>query len=193
MNNIIRDHYNESLKTLIDIEKELPNIKKISDFLIAKINSGKKIFVYGNGGSFADSSHFVGELTATYSKKNRRPLPFILLSSNLAAITAWSNDFTYKDYVSRELDVFGSRGDVLILFSTSGGNIKKKQSLNLIKLANLSNKKNITVISLLGKGGGVLKKISSKSIVVNSNNTGSIQEMHKMIFHSICAYLDNHF
>ena len=135
----------------------------------------------------------VGMLVNSYSKKNRRPLPFILLSSNLAAITAWSNDFTYKDYVSRELDVFGSRGDVLILFSTSGGNIKKKQSLNLIKLANLSNKKNITVISLLGKGGGVLKKISSKSIVVNSNNTGSIQEMHKMIFHSICAYLDNHF
>lgn len=193
MNNIILDHYNESLKALIDIEKELPNIKKISDFLISKINLGKKIFVYGNGGSFADSSHFVGELTATYGKKNRRPLPFILLSSNLAAITAWSNDFTYKDYVSRELDIFGSKGDVLILFSTSGGNVKKKQSLNLIKLAKLSAKKNITVISLLGKGGGVLNKISNKSIVVNSNNTGSIQEMHKMIFHSICAYLDNYF
>ena len=184
MNEKILNHYNESLKALIDIKKELNSIKRIAQFFLSKIQNNKKIFVYGNGGSFSDSSHFVGELTATYEKK-RKPLPFFLLSSNLAAITAWANDFRFEDYVKREFSGYVNKGDVLFLLSSSGGNIKNKQSTNLIKLAKYCKKKNIFLISLLGKGGGELKKYSNKYVLVNSKNTGSIQEVHKMILHSI--------
>ena len=189
MNEKILNHYNESLKAHIDIKKELNSIKRIAQFFLSKIQNNKKIFVYGNGGSFSDSSHFVGELTATYEKK-RKPLPFFLLSSNLAAITAWANDFRFEDYVKIEFSGYVNKGDVLFLLSSSGGNIKNKQSTNLIKLAKYCKKKNIFLISLLGKGGGELKKYSNKYVLVNSKNTGSIQEVHKMILHSICAYID---
>ena len=81
----------------------------------------------------------------------------------------------------------------LILFSTSGGNHVKRQSINLIKLAKYAKKKRIHIISFLGKGGGVLKNLSKESIIINSKNTGSIQEAHKVIMHSICNYLDDFF
>ena len=193
MKNSISKHYNESLKVISSLKTELSKIEKITKLLIKKIKSKNNIFVYGNGGSFADSSHFVGELTATYLKKDRKPLPFFLLSSNMAALTAWSNDFNFDDYLKREFSIFAKQSDILILFSTSGGNLKNKQSINLIKLAKYAKNKNIFIISFLGKGGGFLKKISDLSIDIKSQNTGAIQEAHKVIMHSICYYLDDFF
>ena len=191
MKNIIKNHFLE-IKKILDNSNELINkVEKISIFLKNKIKKKNKIFVYGNGGSFADASHFVGELTATYSSKKRKPLPFILLGSNQAAITGWSNDFNFDDYVVREFSSYVSREDVLFLFSTSGGNIKKSQSINLIKLAKYAKSKKIPIISLLGKGGGELKKISSEYIIIDSYKTGSIQEAHKVIFHSLCETFEN--
>ena len=69
MNKIVNNHIEKLVKALILTKKSTDKIEKISKILITAINKGKKIFVYGNGGSYADSSHFVGELTATYKKK----------------------------------------------------------------------------------------------------------------------------
>ncbi len=193
MSKKIIDHYNESLRVFNEIYKDLNKVENISKFLINKIKKNRKIFVYGNGGSFSDSSHFVGELTATYKNIKRKPLPFILLGSNMASVTAWSNDFNFNDYITREFSAYAQNGDVLFLLTTSGGNIKNKQSINLIKLAKYCKKNKIHLISFLGKGGGELIKYSNKYILVNSKNTGSIQEAHKMLLHSICSYLDNSF
>ena len=193
MNQKILKHYNESLRVYKLLNNDLSKIEEISKFLLKIIKKRKNIFVYGNGGSFSDSSHFVGELTATYEKKNRKPLPFYLLASNTAAVTAWSNDFNFIDYAVRELSAYAEKGDCLILLSTSGGNFKNKQSLNLIKLAKYCKKNKINLFSLLGKGGGELKKYSNKHIIIPSNNTGTIQEAHKMILHSICAFMDDSF
>lgn len=191
MDKIIKKHFSEIKRIINNSEKLILETNKISLFLKRKIKSNNKIFVYGNGGSFADASHFVGELTATYSSKERKPLPFFLLGSNLAAVTGWSNDFNFNDYISREFIALSNKNDVLILFSTSGGDLKKSKSINLIKLAKTAKLKKIYVIALLGNNGGELKKIVNKSIIVNSNKTGSIQETHKIIFHSICETFEN--
>ena len=97
----------------------------MSLFLRKNKKSKNKIFVCGNGGSFADASHFVGELTATYSKKKRKPLPFILLGSNQAAVTAWSNDYNFDDYLTREFSTLYSKNDVLLIFSNIRWKFKK--------------------------------------------------------------------
>ena len=191
MSLIIRKHFTKIKKILDNSDFLVKETEKISAYLKKKINSKNKIFVYGNGGSFADASHFVGEMTATYSSKKRSSLPFILLGSNQSAVTGWSNDFNFDNYVVREFSAYFSKNDLLFIFSTSGGNIKKKQSINLIKLAKYAKSKKIPIISLLGKGGGELKKISTKSIIINSYNTGSIQEAHKIIFHAICESFEN--
>jgi len=191
MKKIIKNHFLEIKKILENSETIIEQTEKISLFLKRKIKQKSKIFVYGNGGSFADASHFVGELTATYSSKKRKSLPFILLGNNQAAVTGWSNDYNFDDFVAREFSSLTNKNDLLFLFSTSGGNFKKKQSLNLIKLAQFAKSRKIPIISLLGKGGGVLKKLSTISLVINSTKTGSIQEMHKVIFHSICETFEN--
>ena len=185
----IIQHIDNLIKTLQITKKHTSILEKISNLLIKKIKNKKKIFVYGNGGSYADSSHFVGELTATYKKK-RKPLPFILLGSNMASVSAWANDFRNDLYISRELSGYGNAGDVLIVLSTSGGNIKKKQSTNLIKLAKVAKQKKITLISFLGRNGGALKKISNINYIVKSNYTATIQETHKNLLHSICEIID---
>ena len=192
MKNKIEEHF-DHIKNLLNRNNSLllKKVKKISEILEKKILSKKKVLVYGNGGSFADCSHFVGELTATYNSKSRRPLSFILLGSNLAAVTAWANDFKFEDYIKREFSTISGPNDILFLLSTSGGNIRNKQSINLIKLAKYAKLNNIQIISLLGKGGGELKKISNHSIIIDSFNTGTIQEMHKIILHSICNYLED--
>jgi len=186
----ITQHIDNLIKTLEITKRDTNILEEISNLLIDKIKNKKKIFVYGNGGSYADSSHFVGELTATYKKK-RKPLPFILLGSNMASVSAWANDFRNDLYISRELSGYGNTGDVLIVLSTSGGNIKKKQSTNLIKLAKVAKQKKITLISFLGRNGGVLKKISNLNYIVKSNYTATIQETHKTLLHSICEIIDN--
>ena len=185
----IIQHIDNLIKTLEITKKDTGILEKISNLLIQKIKNKKKIFVYGNGGSYADSSHFVGELTATYKKK-RKPLPFILLGSNMASVSAWANDFRNDLYISRELSGYGNTGDLLIVLSTSGGNIKKKQSTNLIKLAKVARQKKITLISFLGRNGGALKKISNINYIVKSNYTATIQETHKTLLHSICEIID---
>jgi len=188
---IFKSHLNSNIeltkKTFLNYSK----VFKIFNFLHKKIKRKKKIFVYGNGGSFADASHFVSELTATYKKKNRVGLPFLLLSSNLSSLTAWSNDMDFTSYIEREVESIINSGDVLILISTSGGNLKTKQSINLLKAARAANKKNIYVIGFIGNNGGDLKKYCNLSYIVDSKNTPSIQENQKLIFHIICEMFDD--
>ena len=191
MKKTIKNHFNRILEILKDSDYLIEKIENMSLFLRKRISNNNKIFVCGNGGSFADASHFVGELTATYSKKNRKPLPFILLGSNQAAVTAWSNDYNFEDYLTREFSALYNKNDVLLIFSSSGGNMNKKQSVNLIKLAKFAKSKKLEILSLLGKNGGLIKNLSNRSIIIKSNNTASIQEMHKIIFHSICETLEN--
>lgn len=165
-------------------------ILKLFNFLHKKIKNKKNIYIYGNGGSFADASHFASEVTATYKKRNRIGLPFYLMSSNLSSLTAWSNDIYFESYLEREVQSLIKPGDVLILISTSGGNRVSKQSINLLNAAKLANKNKIKVIGFLGNKGGDLKKYCDLSYVVDSKNTPSIQENHKLVFHIICEMFD---
>ena len=85
----------------------------------------------------------------------------------------------------------GNKGDLLFLLSTSGGNKKKNQSINLINVAIKAKKMGIKTISLLGNNGGELKKVSDISLIVQSNLTSHIQEAHIAILHYLCEELDS--
>ena len=190
---IFSNHLEKTVSATKELNLKLNEIIKIGDFLKKKINRKKKIFVYGNGGSYADGSHFVAELVSTYKKKSRKALPFIMLGSNLPSLTAWSNDNDYKTFLIREIDALSSEGDVLILISTSGGNIRTNQSINLLNLAKFSKKKKLSLISFLGKKEGAIGKFSDIKFHTNSNNTPIIQENQQIILHLISEYLDKNF
>ena len=177
--------------TVLSLEKEKNKIEKICAEIIKCQKKGNKILLAGNGGSCSDIEHFGGELICTFSKKNRKALSTQILTGPSSSITAWGNDFDFKTYFERQIKANGKKGDLLILLSTGGGNLKKNISTNLVLAAKEAKKKQIKVISLVGKSGGYLYKNSSISIKIKSNSTSVIQETHMTVLHSICYYLES--
>ena len=176
-------HINLAKKTSSDL---IEKIKLASDYLVKILKKGNTIFIAGNGGSAADSQHIVAELVGRFKKK-RKPLKSIALTNNTSNLTAIGNDFGYEHVFSRQLKALGNAGDALISISTSG------KSKNIINLINFANKQKIYTISLLGKGGNLSKKISKLPIVIPSNDTARIQEMHILILHTLCEIIDESF
>lgn len=156
-------------KLIIKLDKKIKNTKK---------NNG--IFIFGgNGGSFADSLHISGELTGSLINKTRKPIKSIVLGSNIASLTAISNDFSYENFLDREFNPYSNdRNKLVILFSTSGN------SKNIIKLvSHKSLNKNNTFI-FTGKNCDLsLNKINVFEI--NSSHTPHIQELYKIFMHNI--------
>lgn len=188
--NLLKNYFKNSAQIINSIIEEEKKIKLIIKNIKQCISKNKKIIVAGNGGSSSDAEHFVGELVCTYKNRSRKSIPAISLSCNSAIITAWSNDFSYSTVYERQVTSLGNKGDLLFLLSTSGGNKKNNQSINLINAAAKAKKMGIKTISLLGKNGGELKNVSDISLIVKSNLTSHIQEAHIAILHYLCEELD---
>jgi D-sedoheptulose 7-phosphate isomerase len=147
------------------------------------LQNGNTVFWCGNGGSASESSHLAVELIGRF-KNNRNPLPSISLNSDSTAITCIANDFGYDQIYSRQLDGLAKSGDLLIALSTSG------KSENIVNVLKTARSKGVTSISLLGKGGGTALGISDHSILVNSDETARIQEIHLLIGHTFCEFAE---
>ena len=189
---IVEKHFQESSRLLLSLKDFKKEINKIVESITKCDKNNKKILVAGNGGSCSDAEHFTGELLCTFNKKNRKSFSAIPLTSHSAALTAWSNDFEFESFFKRQVDAHGKEGDILFLLSTGGGNLEgSKSSTNLVLAAKHGIEKKMKIISLVGKSGGELKKISDICIHVNNQNTAHIQEAHMSILHCICELLDN--
>ena len=105
-------------------------------------------------------------------------------------MTAWSNDFEFLTFFKRQVQAHGLKDDILFLITTGGGEEKSGASMSLVEAAKEAKKKDMLVISLVGKTGGILHNISDISILVESNVTSLIQEAHMSILHCICELLD---
>jgi len=187
----IDEYFDKSSKIIEKLKKEKKKIINIKNKILQADKKNQKIFVIGNGGSAADSDHFAGELICTFDNKKRRPFEVYSLNQNSAALTAWSNDFNYETYLERCLKAYSKKNDILICLTTSGGNLKKTQSKNLIKAVNYAKKNKVLVISLTGRTGGYVKSKSDININIESNVTSYIQEAHMSILHCVCMLLEN--
>jgi D-sedoheptulose 7-phosphate isomerase len=147
------------------------------------LKNEKVIFWCGNGGSAAESSHLAVELIGRF-KNNRRSLPSLSLNSDTSAITCIANDFGYNEIFARQLEGLGKKGDVLIVLSSSG------KSENIVRVLRKAKEIGITSIALLGKGGGLAVDLADFAIVVQSDETARIQEMHLLLGHTLCEYAE---
>ena len=170
------------IKESIKAKEELlapENIKlidKISQEVIQTLKRGGKILFCGNGGSAADSQHLVAEFVGRF-KKERKAIPALSLTTNTSILTAISNDYSFKNIFSRQVQALGKKGDLLIGISTSGN------AENVILAVQAAKKIGIKTVGLTGKDGGKLAKISDISFIVHSNDTARIQESHILIGH----------
>lgn len=162
------------------------DIKKACETAVATLKAGGKILLCGNGGSAADAQHIAAELTGRY-KTERGALAGIALTTDTSALTAIGNDYGYEFVFSRQLEALGREGDLLIAISTSGN------SGNVVKALELARKIGIKTIGLSGRTGGAMNELCELNLVVPSNDTPRIQEMHIMIGHIICQAIDDAF
>lgn len=183
---LIQKEIQESIDLKNLVKEELSEkIVEVAHALAKCIKSGGKLLLCGNGGSAADAQHFAGELVVRLSSDyTRSALPAITLSSNDYVLTACANDFGFEQVFSRQIEALGKPEDLLLCISTSGN------SPNLIVAAQKAREKKMKTVGLLGRDGGELKALSDLSIIVHSNNTPRIQEVHIFICHILCELVE---
>ncbi len=181
---IINQNIQEHQEILNSIDNKIKNkINTISKIISNSLKKGGTIFWCGNGGSASDSMHLSTELIGRF-KKNRRPLKSISLSSNSAALTCISNDFGFQNLFSRQVEALGKPRDVLVVISTSGN------SKNILNAIYQAKKKNLITIGFFGKKGGKCKNKTDIDIIIKSDSTARIQEMHIMVGQIICDLVE---
>ncbi|MGD9971103.1 MAG: D-sedoheptulose 7-phosphate isomerase [Sulfuricurvum sp.] len=148
--------------------------------------NGKKILIFGNGGSAADAQHIAAELTGRY-KKERRALPAIALTTDTSALTAIGNDYGYARIFERQVEALANEGDLLIGISTSGN------SENVLKALEMGKQIGCDCIGFSGRDGGKMNAVCDLNLVVPSEDTPRIQEMHILIGHILCQAIESSF
>jgi D-sedoheptulose 7-phosphate isomerase len=165
------------------LKSEAGAIAKAAEMMIACIQSGGTIIFCGNGGSAADCQHLAAELMGRYLRE-RRPLPALALTVDTSALTAIGNDYGYEHVFSRQLRGIGKRGDLLVGISTSGN------SRNVVQAFEVAKQSGISTVALTGQGG-TLAAMADAAIQVPSMATNEIQEMHIVIGHMLCGYVED--
>ena len=185
---LVKKNINETSINLNKLQKPiyLKKIQLASKIIIDAIKKKNKVFFCGNGGSASESQHFAAELVGRYLK-NRKELPAISLNSDVAVMTALSNDFSYEKIFSKQLSAIGKKGDVLFALSTSG------KSKNIIEVIKVAKNKNIKSILLTGQKKSRVSKITNLEINVPSNRVDRIQELHLVVGHNICEIVEKKF
>jgi len=164
-------------------EDELKRIVSVANLIIEALNNGKKVVLFGNGGSAADAQHIACEFVGKF-KKERRGLPAISLTTNTSCLTAIANDYSYDLAFSRQVEAFVNRGDIVIGISTSG--MSKSVINGVIRARELG----AITVGLTGKGGGELAKHVDVCIRVPSSDTPRIQEAHITVGHIISQLVE---
>ncbi len=177
--NIITDHI-ETAQKLAAMEADILQICQLCKEAILR---GHKILLAGNGGSAADAQHIAAEFVGRFVNE-RRSLPAIALTVDTSALTAISNDYGFENVYARQIEGLGTEGDVFIGLSTSGN------SPNIVKAVEVAQRKGLKIIILSGKNGGLLRGMGDAEIIVPSDITARIQEMHILIGHILCEYID---
>lgn len=158
-------------------------VEEISMKIYEAVSKGNKLIVFGNGGSAGDAQHLAGEFVCKFMK-DRKPMPAIALTTNTTNLTAIANDYSYDDVFSRQLEALGKPGDVAIGITTSG------TSPNVIKAIKKCREMGIYSIGLTGRDGGALKSAADKTIIVKSEKTSIIQEVHIAIIHLVSLIVE---
>jgi D-sedoheptulose 7-phosphate isomerase len=165
-------------------ESSLPaDIDRAIDLIDRAFIDGRKLLVFGNGGSSADAQHLVAELVGRFAAV-RSPLPAIALTTNQALLTAWSNDDSFDDVFSRQIVALGVPGDVAMGISTSGA------SRNVLNALGAARSRGLRTIGLTGGRPGPISDHCDIVLTVPAAETARVQEVHLVTYHAICAALE---
>ena len=183
----ILGHFLQSIETKQKAAGDLTAVIQMAGETMVNclLNDGK-ILSCGNGGSAGDAQHFSAELLNRFEKE-RPGLPAIAITTDSSTLTAIANDYDYKEIFSKQVSALGHSEDVLLAISTSGN------SPNIIESIRAAHEREMKIVALTGRDGGAIADLLSAEdieICVPSDRTARIQEVHLVVIHCLCDYID---
>jgi D-sedoheptulose 7-phosphate isomerase len=179
----LKDHQNLIQKVIDTLSGDIDTACKM---MVSTLKSGNKVLLAGNGGSAADAQHIAAELSGRFVKE-RKALPGIALTVDTSALTSIANDYGYEHVFSRQVEAFGQPGDLFIGISTSGN------SQGILNALESAQKIGCKTLGFSGRNGGKMNGLCDLNIIVPSDVTARIQEMHILIGHILCKAVDDSF
>ena len=178
-----------TLQETARLHAELPRehialIARAGALMTEAISAGRKIIWFGNGGSATQSQHMAAEFVGRFQRE-RRSLPSISLTENMASVTAIGNDYAFERIFSRQLEGLAQPGDVAVGLSTSGNSPNVVQGLRAARALKLG------AIGLTGGSGGKMPPMCDICICAPSTVTARIQELHLTIGHILCGLVED--
>jgi len=183
----IEDIFKESIRikeAALDSNKD--KIAAAVETVTDAFKKNRKVILFGNGGSAADSQHIAAEFIGRFQKE-RRALPAIALTTDTSILTALGNDYGFNTIFARQIEGLAQKGDIAFGISTSGN------SKNVIEGIDAAKRLGLKTISLTGCNGGKLAELTDISLIVPSKNTARVQESHICIIHAICELVEEQF
>ncbi|MBM3788765.1 MAG: D-sedoheptulose 7-phosphate isomerase [Acidobacteria bacterium] len=151
--------------------------------VVAALEKGNKVILFGNGGSAADAQHIAAELVGRF-QEDRRPLAAVALTTDTSILTALGNDYGFEQVFARQVRAIGRPGDIAVAISTSGN------SPNVLLAAAAARELGLITIGLSGGNGGRLAGLVDHHVNVPHDSTARVQEVHIMIGHLVCELVE---
>jgi len=177
----VDDYYQRFVEVLQSFDRA--PMQGVLDVLHRVQSSGRTVWVAGNGGSAAIADHTVCDATKGTFVAGQPPLRTVSLNSNVAMLTALSNDLSYGECYSQQLAYYAQPGDAVLLVSSSGN------SPNVVEACRHARKQGITTIAFVGFEGGALRELADHVVWIPVDNYGIAEDTHQSLMHVITQYL----
>jgi D-sedoheptulose 7-phosphate isomerase len=158
-------------------------IAGVAEVIAAALRAGRKVLVFGNGGSATDAQHLSSELVGRF-ERDRRAAAVVALTTDGALMTAVGNDYGFDRVFARQIEALGAKGDVAFAITTSGTSANVNLALERAKALGM------TSIALTGRDGGETGRLADRHLNVRADNTARIQEVHRTILHVLCELIE---
>ena len=185
MDEVIENIVSESLEVKLDFfKKNKKHIIQVSHKIADAFKMGRKLLIFGNGGSAADAQHLAAEFVNRMLIE-RPPLPAIALTTDTSILTSVSNDYSYDEIFTKQIKALGQKGDVAFGISTSG------RSRNVVDAMKTASKMELYTVSMTGGDGGELASLCHVNLNVSlGKNAPRTQETHLVTLHIIAELVD---
>jgi D-sedoheptulose 7-phosphate isomerase len=165
------------------IEELLPRVDEAARLIVAAYERDGRVIAFGNGGSAADAQHLTGELVGRF-KRERRPLAAIALSVDPSVVTCIANDYSFEDVFARQMEAHARQGDVAIGYTTSG------RSENVVRALRAARAAGAATVVFTGGDGLPAASEADVALLVPSESTARVQELHLLLMHLIVEQVD---
>ena len=181
---LIERFVNESVRVKSEFfQTNTTLIAETAEKMAQALRDGRKVLLFGNGGSAADAQHIAAEFVGRFIP-DRIPLPALSLATDTSALTALGNDYGYDTVFSRQVQALGNAGDIAIGISTSGN------SPNVLAAIEVARSRSLLTIGFTGQDGGKMNGRTDILFRVPSRMTPRIQETHITLGHVLCELID---